>query len=396
MILLVLGSIGRAVTIAGIDLISTANGKAAGAALFERKDIAPAETFVKTLHDEALEPFWATTISSLLAEISSTVTPWLPEQVAIIPGKMLGETWHWLITSRQSTHGEKFKSNNEEGKEKDIFSVFFDTFVKKPSDLLLRICGLKEKEGNFLWYSISQLGSFGLLSYFLRNDDEENLPGVNIDRNEGALKSIAKGIGYTLVEQVTYAISQTIRFSIDFKKEFQKTGGNILAKSLANVINERFYPGHILLGISSAVSTYSLGRYIPKTTAAAIGEFPMAILNRILNCRNRRATKHQFEYVTYIENGKEIKVPIAYKFKNNEKVKNYRYNDSSIFNGFLDTCDSVLYNTKDKTLDLVTYAFCKTENKEEFKAELIKSFDVSEEVLKENQKKVNGKLIRVR
>ena len=57
MLLLVLNSLGRALRIAVIDLISTANGKALGAAVFERVDKPGIETFVQTLHDEALEPF---------------------------------------------------------------------------------------------------------------------------------------------------------------------------------------------------------------------------------------------------------------------------------------------------------------------------------------------------
>ena len=52
------GSLWRAVRIAAIDLISTANGKALGASMFERTDKPFHETFVKILHDEALEPFW--------------------------------------------------------------------------------------------------------------------------------------------------------------------------------------------------------------------------------------------------------------------------------------------------------------------------------------------------
>ena len=361
MLLLITDSVGRAIRIAVIDLISTANGKAVGAAAFERTDKQFGENFVKTLHDEALEPFWATTVSSLLAELSQKITPWLPEQIAIIPGKMLGEAWHWLITSHQSTHTNVASTTNGESKENgtpNIFAAFFETFVKKPSDLLLRLCGLGEDKGNFLWYSISQLGVFGLTSFSLRNDEEENLPGVNLDPNDSLIKNIGRGIGYTVVEQATYAISQVIRFSIDFKGEFEDNGGNVLAKSMVNVINERLFPGHTFLGISSAISTYSLGHIIPKTTAAAIGEFPMSILNRLLNCRNRRATKDKLD-----ENG--------------NKIPNYRFNDSKGFNKILDSCDFMFERSKERLYDLVTLMFRGEKSKEEFKKELIDSLNMN-------------------
>src|SRR3989338_4244856 len=91
-----LGSIIRPLIISTIDLISTANGKAIGAATFENNSSFK-ENFMQTLHDEALEPFWATTISWILAKISSVVTPWVPEPLAIIPGRLIGEAFHWKI-----------------------------------------------------------------------------------------------------------------------------------------------------------------------------------------------------------------------------------------------------------------------------------------------------------
>ncbi len=377
LILVVSGSLWRAVRIAAIDLISTANGKALGAAAFERTDVPFTENFVQTLHDEALEPFWATTVSSMLAEFSTRITPWVPEQIAIIPGKLLGEAWHWLITSDQSTNkGALRGATNGNGKSDSILASFFDTFVKKPSDLVLRLCGMNEKEGNFLWYTLSQLGFVGLASYSLTGDDEENLPGVNIDTSDSFLAATAKGVGYTLVEQGTYAISQTLRFFIDFREEFGwKKGENISfsekkqvwGKVLANVVNERLLPGHIFLGMSSGLSTYYLRKvfdWMPRTTAAAIGEFPMSLLNRMINCRDRRATKDKIEID---ENGKK-----KYKLdESGNKIANYRFSDSKVFNSILDGWDSVIKKPKELMLSWLAAAFCGDKDKEQYKKELI-------------------------
>ncbi len=384
MILLVSNSLWRAVRIAAIDLISTANGKALGAAAFERTDKPFQETFVKILNDEALEPFWATTVSSVLAKISEKVTPWVPEQIAIIPGKLLGEAWHWLITSTTSTNRENCTGND---KDKNIFANFFETFVKKPSDLVLQFCGMKEKEGNFLWYTLSQLGIVGLASYSLVGDDEENLPGVNIDTDDSFLVATAKGIGYTLVEQATFAISQTFRFFIDFRDQFgwrekskdmtvkdmtSSEKKQVWGKVLANVMNERMLPGHILLGMSSGLSTYYLRKvfdWLPRTTAAAIGEMPMAALNRLLNCRDRRATK----YKVIEEDGKKS---YAHDESGN-KIHNYRFNDSTVFNKMLDCWDSIIKKPKDIVFDWLAGTFCADKDKEKYKKELEASMEMN-------------------
>ena len=372
----------RSGVIAVLDLIATANGKALGAT-FERTDKPAKETMIKILHDEGLETWWSTAVSSLLASISRTVTPFVPEQIAIIPGKLLGETWHWAITSHQSTNREKLGSSDGETKSDNLYAAFFDTFVKRPSDLALRICGLGEKTGNLLWYGISQLGLFSLGSFFLRNDEEENLPGVNIDSSESLLKTLFKGSLYTLVEQLTYGISQVIRFSIDFKDEFSKNRGNVLAKSIANVINERFLPGHLFLGVSSSLATYYFGKYIPKTTAAAIGEFPMSILNRVLNCRRRRSTKFVVDD-KLDENDNKISSTYRLDSKGN-KVWNYRFNESKSFNKLLDLSDSIFNSWRGLLIRGVAKTFKTPEQ------ELISSLnmDVPATVKQQNDKKAD-------
>lgn len=368
----------RSFAIAGIDVISTANGKAIGG-VFEREDKPANETYTQILHDEGLEPMWATFVSYLLAQLSKKITPFMPEQIVIIPGKLLGEAWHWLITSHQSTDKEHQSKNGNE-KQENIYAMFWETLVKKPSDLILKLCGLGEKgnESNFIRYFLSQMGLFTLGSFAIRNT-EENLPGVNIHEDDSRLKSTLKGIGYTIVEQATYLVSQATRFYINYAEDdFNKNGGNALAKSVANVINERAIPGHILLGVTSSLSTGFLGKYIPRTTAAALGEFPMSILNRIINARRRRATKYKIQ----VEIDPETKKPKDswYLLKGGKHIPNFRFNFSNAYNKFLDICDSILDPIRDKLIDLVTWMSRGNKNHEEFKNELINSFLMKKEV----------------
>lgn len=363
----------RSFAIAGIDVISTANGKAIGG-VFEREDKPANETYTQILHDEGLEPMWATFVSYLLAQLSKTITPFMPEQIVIIPGKLLGEAWHWLITSHQSTDKEHQSKNGDE-KQENIPALFWETLVKKPSDLALKLCGLGEKgnDSNFFRYFLSQMGLFALGSFAIRNT-EENLPGVNIHEDDSLLKSTLKGIGYTVVEQATYLASQATRFYINYGDEFNKNGGNALAKSVANVVNERALPGHILLGVTSSLSTGILGKYIPRTTAAAFGEFPMSILNRIINARRRRATKYKIQ----VEIDPETKKPKDswYVLKGGNHIPNFRFSFSTAYNKFLDICDSMLDSCRNKLVDLVAWTFQGTKSFKKFKEDLVKSFDM--------------------
>ena len=248
------------------------------------------------------------------------------------------------------------------------------------------LCGLGEKGGNFLWYAITQVAVLGIASYSLKDDQEENLPGVNIDPEGSPLSNIAKGLGYTFVEQTTFALSQGVRFYIDFNEEFgggknwhkkDKDGSKrkeVMAKVMANLVNERLLPGHILLGLSSAISTYLLGSIIPKTTAAAIGEFPMSILNRMLNCRQRRATKYVMEE-KYDDKGKLIEQKHKLDKKGN-KIWNYRFNPSKTFNTILDMFDAGTRGVKELSLDLITNMFRGETDAKRFKKKLKDSFDM--------------------
>ena len=341
----------RSGVVAMLDLISSANAKGVGA-VFERDDKTPREHYSQVLHDEGLEPMWETFFCSLFTKASKILTPRVPEQISMIPGKLIGAAWHWAITSHQATNTENINGNerkNGNGGD-NLFSAFYNAIIKGPSEFALKLCGLKGRNANFIWYGISQLGIFGLGSLALRNA-EENLPGVNIDSDESFLKSLSKGIGYTIVEQLTYVASQGIRYYTDFKKEFKN---NVAAKSLANVIHERFFPGHIFSGITAALSTYCFGKYIPKTTAAAIGEFPMMALNRVVNCNKRRATKYKVEQDV---DPKTSKVSYWYPTKNKTEMWNYRFNASETFNSFLAFCDRMFDKSKDTLIKLVSKVF---------------------------------------
>lgn len=281
-----------------LDLIAGSNAKAIGA-IAERKDLPVEDTYKKVLKDEGLEPFWDTFVSSVLVKLAKMITPKIPEQIAMIPGKLLGSAWHWAITSHQSTNREGANNNNN-GKP-SFYEQFYKMVLEKPSDYVLNFVGLGRSKQtqqsnnnvNFLKYALSQIGVFGLASVALRNS-EENLPGVDLSRDESVGKNILKGLGYTIVDHLIYIASQTIRLKTDFEDEF-KEGGHVWAKALANTINERAFPGRILSGIAASMSTYFLGGCMPKSTAAVLGEFPFNTLNRLLNIHKRRATKYKTE-----------------------------------------------------------------------------------------------------
>ncbi len=361
--------IATSATVAVTDLISSGNSKAIGA-LLERNDKPAQEIYTKILHDEGLEPMWETFFCSILTKISKVLTPNVPEQIAMIPGKLIGAAWHWAITSEQSTNKEilndvengEICARNSEVKEGNVFTKFYNNVVKGPSDYVLNLLGMRETNPNFLLYGLSQVGLFGLTSLGLKTTEaEENLPGVNLDSDESLLKNIWRGLGYTCIEQATYAMSQATRFYTDFKDEFKT---NAIAKTLANVVNERFFPGHIISGIAASLSTYCFGKIIPKTTAAALAEFPMMLFNRVVNCRRRRATKDAVD-------------------ENNNIIKNHRFQGGT-FDKVLDCCDYIFDPCRNKLLDVITSIFRGNTDAVTFKEELTNSFNIDKEQIRKH------------
>lgn len=396
--------------VAGIDLISSANAKGVGA-LFEKGSAPAGETYKQVLHDEALEPAWETLFCSILTKIAKSITPNIPEQITMIPGKLIGAAWHWGLTSHQSTNTSHIIK--DENTAKKLTTTFYNSCVKGPSEWLLDICGLGEgKKNNFLKFGLSQIGIFSLLSFGLKNT-EENLPGVNLDSDESFATSLLKGAGYTVVEQATYAASQAIRFYTDFsqsefnfgkeKKEepkgiiekFKRTleDKDAWAKSWANVVNERFFPGHILSGIAASMSTWYFGKNIPKVTAAALGEFPTMLLNRIMNAHRRRATKDVIEYKTFVKDGKNIQIPVGVKKDGENRAKNYRFSNTALDN-VLDFGDLLFNKLRDSLTTVVASVFRGNRSLEDYRAELIQSREISEEFLQKSSAVTIAKLLK--
>lgn len=396
----VMGKIWIPIAIGASELVA-GNEKPLGA-LFEQ-DKPAIEIYPKVVHDEILEPAWETFFSSILVRLAKLITPSVPEQIVIIPSKLLGAAWHWNITSHQSINKEA--SGGQNNNKKNFSSEFFEAIVKKPTDFILNKLGMEYENGsngtnglsaekkkpNFLKYGLSQAAIFLFSGLALKYSDYENLPGVNIESDESSFKSLLKTIGYAIVEQITYLTGHSIRYYKDFKHEFATDPNmndkklfdkTVAAKAVANVINEKWVPGHALSAFAAAVSTHLLSGKIPKTTAALLGEFPMKIFNRMMNCHRRRATKYEFEYDKVVKDGKKIDVPVGYKLKDNKKVDNYRFNKVEIFNRFIGFCYNIFEPFRKGCYRVIEWASgvpCR---------ELEASFDISEDYLRENHRKI--------
>ena len=334
----VLGGAARSIwepALIGISELCAANEKPIGA-LFEQENNA-ARNYRHVVRDELLEPFWETFFSSILVKVAKVIAPAIPEQIVIIPSKLAGAAWHWKVASLQSINKENSsgQGNNSNG----FLASFYRTVVKKPTEYFLGLCGVREQKPNFLKYALSQLGIFSLSSVALKYAPQENLPGVNIDSDESIGKSILKSFGYGLVEEATYAISHTMRYYFDFKGKDFGEDRLAWAKALTNVANEKLVPGHMLSALSACLSTFYLGKKLPKTTAALLGEFPMKIFSRMINCRRRRATKYKVEHE--IDQKTEKVKSSWYPVNDGKKIPNYRFHNSPLFNKFLNICDFV-------------------------------------------------------
>src|SRR3989338_6714458 len=352
-------SVFRSGVTALVDYTATVNSKVIGG-IIEKKDECAGTVASIVAHDEGLEPFWETLFCSILTKLSDVFTPKVPHQIVIIPGKLLGSLWHWLSTDYRSLNAQAQNGNgNGKKKEKNLLGKFYDRFIEEPTNFYKKMCGLNDENSSFIRYGISQAGIFGLTSYLLKNTGEE-LPGVDIDPEEGKLVSLYKGLGYTLVEQATYAVSQITRYCINFNEEFSKDPNhnfdkNVLAKAIANVVNERFFPGHLLAGICASASTYLLGNKMPKITAAALGEFPAMFLNRVMNCHKRRATKYQIGH--QLDSKGHITDSWYWTDQNGQKIKNYRMSNSPGFTGFLDFSDRMFEGSRKWIIKLVSSMF---------------------------------------
>ena len=275
----------NSVPIAVTGWLASANASAIGG-LTERTDAPASEIYSQVLRDEGLEHLWQFLSSSIITNLFKESGSKIPEQLILVPSKLLGSIWHWAISSPTSLN--RTTGSNGNSNEKSFFQNFHDTILKTPSEYALKLCGLKGKNTNFAKYILSQIIVFSGATFLLRKNEDENLPGVNVEKDLSLKNNLFKMLGYSVAEQSTYLISQTTRFYMDFKDQF---GKNAFAKSLYNVVNEKLIPGHFLSALAGSTSAYALEGILPRTTASVLGETPMKILNRIVNAHRRRVTK---------------------------------------------------------------------------------------------------------
>lgn len=375
-----LGSLFRTSMTAMLDAIGSTTPKAIVASL-ESKVQSPQQLARQCVIDEGPETFWKALTGSLLAKVAKTVTPSIPEQVVIIPGELIGSLMHWLTATYQSLNKSGLVAANYVSKQKTVIKEFFNKFIKKPTEIFLKIIGLDSVDEKhpmvpFTRFIMSQAALFGLGTYVLKGHEGENIPGINVDHNDSALTNFFKTISYVLVEQGTHIASQTMRYFIDYRREFIKHGGKPLAKALANVVNERTVPGHMLSALTACLSTLGLGKYLPKSAAAALGEAPMKFFERIVTLKLRRSTKHA-------------------KDNNGNIVPGHRLTETGLdwLNGFIDFFDKRFKPIRESIINKMIAPVFKPSNMsiEEFRKELIESLDRKKELLQvHNNNNGNG------
>ena len=374
-----LGSLFRTSMTAMLDAIGSTTPKAIVASL-ESKVQSPQQLARQCVIDEGPETFWKALTGSLLAKIAKTVTPSVPEQLIIIPGELIGSLMHWATATKQSFNRSGSVAANYVSKQKTVITEFFNRCIKKPTEIFLKIIGLDSVDEKhpmvpFTRFIMSQAALFGLGTYALKGHEGENIPGINVDHNDSALTNLFKTIGYIAVEQGTHVASQTMRYFIDYKDEFKDHGGKPLAKALANVVNERTIPGHMLSALTACLSTLTLGKYLPKSTAAAIGEAPMKFFERVVTLKLRRSTK-------------------TAKDQNGNVIPGHRLAETGLswLNGFIDFFDKHFKPARIWTINNIIAPVFKPGNMkiEEFRKELMDSLDRKKELLPVQSKNGNG------
>lgn len=356
-----------------VDAIASTGAKAIIAPL---EDKTKSSEFLakQCIMDEGPETFWKAIFGSILAKLNKSYAPYIPEQLVNIPGDLLGAYLHWKSAAHQSldtilTRTVKAKSNG------NLLDKFFDNCIKTPTNNLLKFIGFNSQEHqlSFARFGISNIIVFLLATLGLKGSEDDNIPGVNLDHNEPVSTSIFKTIGYTAIEQITHIGSQWMRYYQNYKNEFGKDFH--LAKSIANAVNEKTFPGNILSGIGACLSTLWLGRYLPKSAAGAIGEIIPKAFTRLLEVRLRRSTKDKFDETS--ENKRTV----------NHRIKDIKWLDKS-----LDVIDHPFAALRKLTIDHIIVPVFKPSNLtyEEFKKEIYNSFDLSLEALKLKNKNING------
>jgi len=348
------------------DGVGSATGKALIAPLENRSET-PTEMMRRSMIDEGPETAWKAILGRVCVELSKTFTPWVPEQIVIIPTQLIGSFIHWASSSHSSVNHEAIVGR--EKKEKGTIAWLHGHGIKTPIEYLTHLAGMDRETGkvNYWKFLLTQSGILGICGFALRNQEGENIPGINVSEDDPMSTTIFKTLGYTAVEQGTQLISQGMRYYIDYATDHPDEPGEFrehkMAKVIANVINERAIPGSIPSSICECLSTLWLGKYLTKPVAAALAEIPTKALERFATFKLRRSTKHVAD-------------------NEGNRVINYRTNDTidNILNGI----DTVFNPIRAFIIDkVVARLFLPNGARvEDFAAELRASFDVNIENLK--------------
>ena len=353
-----------------LDAIASTGAKAS-IAILEDKTKSPEDLVIKCIEDEGPETFWKGAFGSILAKLKNHFVPNMPEQLVNIPGDLLGAFIHWKSAAHQSLNLTTSQVGSTTSTESPtLIDKFFDNFIKLPTDKILKFIGLDKQEHtlSFTRFGLVNILAFGIGTFALRGSQEDNLPGVNIDSDDSKLTTALKTIGYISTEQLTHIGSQWIRYYQDYKKEFGEKFA--LSKSLANVINEKTFPGNFISAFSACLSTLWFGKKIPKSAAGALGEIVPKALTRLLEARLRRTTKD-----VYDENSSNQR-------KTNHRISDYRWLDKT-----LDVIDSPLVALRRLAINHIVAPLFKPSDMslDDFRAELFSSFDLPIEKLKEKE-----------
>lgn len=371
-----IGSLFRTGVTAMLDSMGSTFPKAAVAAL-EDESANKVHLARQCLTDEGPEVFWKTIVGSLFVKTMRIFAPAVPEQIANFPGEMIGALIHWFSASDDSKNSTPGRAANG-SKNPHFIQNFFKAYIKRPIDFGLKTVGLdpEEKDVNFFTFGIINACLFAGGAYALKDAEEENIPGMNLNYEDPWYVSFFKTAGYTVFEQIAHLTSQTMRYCIDYKREFSdgenKFSKKVLARALANVINERAIPGNIPSAIAGCLSTLWLGRYIPKSVAGALGEAPMKGLERLLTLHRRRSTKDRYD-----ESFPDKRAP------------NYRGHKEDWFVDILGAADAVFDKARNFLVKNIVARMFRPADKsiEQFTEDLTKSFDLNLDDLKADTEK---------
>ena len=328
----------------------------------------------KFIESEYLEVIGKTFFGLTAVKIMRNIAPAIPEQFINFFGEMTGAGLSWWSTS----HGSLNKKGhvNLTDQKPDFLQNIFNKSIKPVINFFLNMMGLKEgeKDINYLKFALTHLGLFTAGGLVLRNSEEENIPGINMDPDNSPAKTTFQISSYCILEMIAILTSQTIRYCKDYKEEFEdnsrprKAGFldlNVLPKALANVFNERMFPGNALSSIGGCLSTLWFGDIIGKVPAAIMAEALGKGFEGIARIHLRRSTKDR------IENGK--------------RVPNYRAPEW--LKSVLSFSDSIFGGLRKWSIKLIAKIF-KPEDKslEKYTKELFDSLDYDKEHIQARDK----------